>query len=83
MFRLGEALEGLPLPATGGWPQGVWYDSLIDCPPAELLIFAPDGTDHQTPHSRDEAYIAARGSAVLEIDGLPHPMAAGDIDRSR
>jgi quercetin dioxygenase-like cupin family protein len=79
VFRLAEALAPLPLPATEKWPEGEPYQCLINQPGAQALIFAPRGTDHQTPHNRDEAYVAVAGTATIEIDGKPHPMAAGDM----
>ena len=79
IFRLGQALAPLPLPPTNKWPEGEPYQCLVNEPGAQILIFAPRGTDHQTPHNRDEAYVAVSGKAVLEIEGEPHPFAAGDM----
>lgn len=76
---LGEAIAPLPLPATAKWPEGEPYQCLLNQPGAQILIFAPHGTDHQTPHTRDEAYFGAAGTAVLEIDGKQQPFAAGDV----
>ncbi len=77
--KLDDALAPLPMPATSKWPEGEPYECLLNQPGAQVLIFAPRGTDHQSPHNRDEAYVAARGSATLDIDGTLHPMAAGDF----
>jgi quercetin dioxygenase-like cupin family protein len=77
--KLSEALEPLPLPATGKWPEGEPYQCLVNEPGAQILIFAPRGTDHQTPHSRDEAYFVVKGSATLEIEGALHPVGVGDL----
>lgn len=79
IFRLGEALAPLPFPPTGKWPEGEPYQCLINEPGAQILVFAPRGSDHQTAHTRDEAYIAVAGKAVLEIGGEPHPFRAGDM----
>jgi hypothetical protein len=79
VLKLGDALAPLPRPATTKWPAGEPYRSLLNQPGAQILIFAPRDTDHQTPHTRDEAYIAVSGCATLEIDGKPHAFAAGDL----
>ena len=77
--KLGEALAPLPMPATSKWPDGEPYQCVLNQPGAQILIFAPRGTDHQTPHNRDEAYFIVTGSATLEIEGKPHPVVAGDV----
>ena len=76
---LAEAIAPLPLPATAKWPEGEPYQCLLNQPGAQLLIFTPRGTDHQSEHTRDEAYICVAGTAVLEIEGKPQPFAAGDL----
>jgi len=79
IHRLAEALRPLPLPPTGKWPEGEPYQCLVNEPGAQILVFAPRGTDHQTPHTRDEAYVGVSGRAVLEIEGERHQFAAGDM----
>jgi len=77
--KLNEALAPLPLPATSKWPEGEPYQCILNQPGAQILIFAPRGTDHQTPHNRDEAYFIMTGSATLEIKGEPYAVSAGDV----
>lgn len=77
--KLDDALAPLPMPATGKWPEGEPYQCMVNEPGAQILIFAPRGTDHQTPHNRNEAYVVVRGSATLEIEGVAQPIAAGDL----
>jgi mannose-6-phosphate isomerase-like protein (cupin superfamily) len=77
--KLNEALAPLPLPATSKWPDGEPYQCILNQPGAQILIFAPRGTDHQTPHNRDEAYFVMTGSATLEIEGELYPVSAGDV----
>ncbi len=45
----------------------------------EVELYAPVGTDPQTPHSRDEVYVIARGSGVFRIDGATMPFGPGDF----
>ena len=79
VVRLTEALAVLPLPATAKWPDGTWYHTLFDQPGLQILMFAPKGTDYQTPHARDEAYFVMRGSAMLEMGETLTRVASGDM----
>jgi quercetin dioxygenase-like cupin family protein len=77
--KLADALAPLPMPATAKWPDGEPYQCLLNEPGAQILIFAPRGSDHQTSHNRDEAYVVVSGSATLEIEALAYLVAAGDV----
>ena len=77
--KIGEALAPLPMPPTAKWPDGEPYQCLLNEPGAQILVFAPRKTDHQTPHDRNEAYVAVSGSATLEIKGVAYPIEAGDV----
>jgi len=79
IIRLGQALAALPRPATEKWPDGTWYDTVLDQPGLQILVFAPKGTDYQTPHRRDETYIVVGGHGTLEVEGEVHRLAAGDL----
>lgn len=76
---LAEALVPLPRPASAKWPEGEPYDCLLNQPGAQILVFAPRGTDYQNAHNRDEAYICVTGQATLELDGKRQPFGAGDL----
>lgn len=43
----------------------------------EIEIYAPPGTDPQTPHDRDEVYIVARGTAKFFDGAKRHPVSPG------
>jgi len=45
----------------------------------EVELYAPRGQDPQTPHTRDEAYIIARGSGVFRNGGKIIPFGPGDF----
>ena len=53
---LAEALTRLPGPQGERSVQLYEHGSLV------LKLYAPQGGDPQTPHSRDEVYVIARGS---------------------
>jgi len=42
-------------------------------------FYAPMGQDPQTPHTRDELYIVARGSGVFRRDGRREAFVSGDF----
>ena len=42
-------------------------------------FYVPQGTDPQTPHTRDEVYIVAQGSGVFRRNGQREAFAAGDF----
>lgn len=45
----------------------------------DLEFYSPHLTDLQQPHSRDELYIIARGTGVLDVSGERFPFKAGDV----
>jgi mannose-6-phosphate isomerase-like protein (cupin superfamily) len=44
-----------------------------------VKYYAPCGTDKQTPHTRDELYVVARGSGTFVYGDSRHPFSAGDV----
>jgi len=42
-------------------------------------IYAPRGTDPQTPHTRDELYVVVSGSGRFVNGDRRHPFGAGDV----
>ena len=45
----------------------------------EARWYAPRGTDPQTPHTRDEAYVVVRGHGTFSCAGQCAPFAPGDL----
>jgi mannose-6-phosphate isomerase-like protein (cupin superfamily) len=78
-ISLADTLTGLPLPATEKWPGGVWDVEAFRHGTMSLVLFTPEGTDHQTPHDHDELYVVAEGSGILEVASEPLPFAVGDV----
>ena len=77
-ISLSDTLTGLPLPPTEKWPGGVWDVEAFRHGTMSLVLFTPEGADHQTPHGQDELYVVVEGSGVLEVAGEPFPFAVGD-----
>ncbi len=73
-----DLLARLPLPATERWPDGVRFVEAFAKDGFELELYAPRGTDAQTPHARDELYIVVTGRATLDIAGVEHECTIGD-----
>ena len=42
-------------------------------------LYAPLGADAQQPHTRDEAYVVARGSGTFRNGAERHPFGPGDF----
>ena len=45
----------------------------------EVEVYAPRGTDPQTPHTRDELYVVVRGSGEFVNGPERHPFGPGDV----
>ena len=71
-FALAEALSRSPEP-------GGFSFQLAQLGAAELKFYVPKNSDLQTPHSRDELYIIARGTGTLTIAGRPFAFVPGDV----
>ena len=44
-----------------------------------MELYAPRGTDPQQPHTRDEAYVVARGTGTFWDGATRRPVAPGDF----
>ena len=44
-----------------------------------VRFYAPCGTDEQSPHTRDELYVVARGSGAFVNGEERHPFGEGDV----
>ena len=63
------------LPGSGGerYVQVLEYGSM------EVEIYAPCGTDPQTPHTRDEVYVVVSGNGTFVNGQERHPFGPGDV----
>jgi len=68
-----EALARLP------GPKGERYRELFRHGSLQVEIYQPVGTDPQSPHSRDEAYVVIQGAGTFVIDGERHAFGPGDF----
>ena len=67
-----EAVDHLPT------PDGRHWITMLSRGGLEVELYAPQGKDLQTPHTRDELYFVVRGAGNFVLAGKRHPFAPGD-----
>ncbi len=60
-------------------PDGRRYRELFRHGTLQVEVYRPSGTDPQTPHTRDEAYVVIQGTGTYVIDGERLPFGPGDF----
>lgn len=68
-----EALDSLP------GPKGERFAAVLEHGSLVVEIYAPRGSDPQTPHTRDEVYIVISGSGYFVNGETREPFIAGDL----
>lgn len=72
-----ELLQRIPGKITDTWPAGERFTSAIRHGSMSVELYAPLGTDPQSPHFQDELYFIQSGTGVLVIDSETHAFEAG------
>ena len=72
-FALDEALGRLPGPQGEDAVEVFEHGSLV------VKLYTPSGRDAQTPHSRDEVYVVARGSGEFVCGGSRQAISPHDV----
>jgi mannose-6-phosphate isomerase-like protein (cupin superfamily) len=72
-LKIGEALEKLPS------PEGKRFATIFQHGTLLVEIYAPRGTDPQTPHSRDEVYFVATGKGEFVCGGIRQEFGPSDL----
>ena len=72
-ITLAEALDRLP------GPQGEQVVSVFEHGSLVVKLYAPGGQDPQTPHSRDEIYVVARGVGEFVCGGERQAFGPHDV----
>lgn len=72
-----ELLALLPGPVTEKWPAGERFVSAFSHGSMSVELYAPIGSDPQTPHDKDELYFTISGTGVLRIGSDRHPFWPG------
>jgi mannose-6-phosphate isomerase-like protein (cupin superfamily) len=68
-----EALRGIPGPEGERFATAFLHGSL------EVELYAPSGSDPQSPHLRDEVYVVVSGSGIYLSDAGRQPFGRGDL----
>ena len=74
-----ELLARLPAKPSPGWPDGETFALALAHGTMAVEIYAPIGTDPQTPHEQDELYLVHSGHAVFTMNGERHAVAPGTV----
>jgi mannose-6-phosphate isomerase-like protein (cupin superfamily) len=69
-----EAMGRLPGPGGERFAEVLEHGSMV------VEIYAPRGTDPQTPHSRDEVYVVVSGNGTFVNGPERHPIGPGDAE---
>lgn len=72
-FTVAEALARLPSAEGERFATVFQYGTLL------VEIYAPEGSDRQQPHTRDEAYIVIHGQGEFVCDERRHSFGPGDF----
>ncbi len=72
-ITLAEAAAMLPT------PDGKRSAAVFEHGTLQVKLYAPRGTDPQQPHTRDEAYVVARGTGQFVNGAERHPFAPHDV----
>ena len=60
-------------------PGGERFAKVLGHGSMEVEVYAPRGTDPQTPHTRDELYVVVAGSGEFVNGPERHPFEPGDV----
>jgi len=72
-INLAEALARLP------GPQGERSVALFEHGSLVVKLYAPRGSDPQTPHSEDEVYVVAQGTGEFVCGGARQTFGVNDV----
>lgn len=73
-----ELLSRLPGPVSEKWPAGERFATGFAHGTMTTELYAPRGTDPQTPHIQDELYFIAQGSGDFVLADQRYACRAGD-----
>lgn len=71
-------LSKLPGPRTESWPDGERFIEAFAHGSMKVELYAPVGSDPQTPHAQDELCFIHAGRGVFACGSVRHAFAPGD-----
>jgi mannose-6-phosphate isomerase-like protein (cupin superfamily) len=78
-FDIARSVSKAQAMAAVPGPDGKRYRELFRHGTLQVEIYRPVGTDPQSPHTRDEAYLVIEGTGTFVIEGNRLPLGAGDF----
>ena len=76
--HLAELLARIPGNPTERWPQGERFVRALAHGSMSVELYAPLGTDPQTPHAQDELYFVQSGTGLFRLGSQVQPFQPGD-----
>jgi len=73
-----ELMEKLPGAVSEKWPMGERFTLALAHGSMSVELYAPVGTDPQSPHSQDELYFIHSGTGMMILAGDSLSFAPGD-----
>jgi mannose-6-phosphate isomerase-like protein (cupin superfamily) len=75
---LNYLLNQIPGATSNQWPDGSRFTKALGHGSMTVELYAPKGTDPQTPHAQDELYFVQAGQADFYLSGATEQCKAGD-----
>ncbi|MEJ7806799.1 MAG: cupin domain-containing protein [Telluria sp.] len=73
-----DLLQMRPGAASERWPAGAPFVRALAHGSMSVELYAPVGSDLQSPHEQDELYFIQHGSGTIAIGDMQYQFAAGD-----
>lgn len=73
-----ELMQWLPGKASERWPAGEPFVRTMAHGSMSVELYAPIGSDLQSPHDQDELYFIQHGSGIIVIGESRHEFSPGD-----
>ena len=78
-IKASDLLAQLPGRITEAWPDGERFVQALAHGTMSVEVYAPAGSDPQTPHSQDELYFPISGEGCLRIGTVMHAAVPGTV----
>lgn len=76
---LTDLMQRIPGKASPEWPSGEPFTLAFAHGTMSVEVYAPEGTDIQTPHDQDELYFIHSGHGEIVVAGERHAFEPGMV----
>lgn len=76
---ISDLMKRIPGKASEEWPMGEPFVQAFAHGSMSVEVYAPKGTDMQTPHDQDELYFIHSGRGEFVVGGDRHPFEPGMV----